>query len=125
MINDRGSMINGRGGLLSAVILSDGRVALVRGAPNIFGGSPPTLSYEHAIRRSQFERAKRFLGFRFERVRSIEYAEVPMWFPTLLLAALTAWTWRKRRSEGDRGFAVEGADQVREESGEKREANHH
>jgi hypothetical protein len=48
------------------------------------------------------------------------YLRVPWWFPTLLLTALTWWTWRKRRGEGERGFAVEGADPVGEESGEKR-----
>jgi hypothetical protein len=42
----------------------------------------------------------------------VDYATVvgvPLWFPTLLLAALAAFAWRKQRSEGQRGFAVEKA----------------
>jgi hypothetical protein len=55
-----------------------------------------------------------YFGMGFQRI-----FVVPFWFPTLLLAALTWWTWRKPRSEGERGFAVEGADRVRDKSGEK------
>jgi hypothetical protein len=31
----------------------------------------------------------------------------PWWFLIFLTAALTWWTWRKRRNGGDRGFAVD------------------
>jgi hypothetical protein len=65
--------------------------------------------------------AHRFLGFYAENWELKSALLIPLWFPTLLLAAITAWAWRKRRSEGERGFAVEGADQLREVSGEKRE----
>jgi hypothetical protein len=93
---------------------------------------PPGWKHHHLVPNPAedmriFDSARRFLGFgwlRYNVGRNTD-CRIPYWFPTLLLAALTWWTWRKRRNEGTRGFTVEGADQVREESGEKRAVNHH
>jgi hypothetical protein len=52
---------------------------------------------------------KAFIGFNAYSDSNGRAFTIPLWFPTLLLTALTAWAWRQRRNEGARGFAVEEA----------------
>jgi hypothetical protein len=75
---------------------------------------------------------RNLVGFHysFDPSGCLRLVRVPLWFVAAILAALTWWAWRKRtwrktRTQGDRGFAVEGAAPLREESGEKRGAGDH
>jgi hypothetical protein len=46
-------------------------------------------------------------GFSMYRNFGRSIVRLPWWFPTLLLAAVTWWTWRKTRTKAGRGFAVD------------------
>jgi hypothetical protein len=55
---------------------------------------------------------RNLLGFTWFADSTVFQASSPMWFPTLLLAALTWWTWRKPGAKSGRGFAIDSASEA-------------
>ena len=98
--------------------LQEGRLRFYQMTKGLFP-EPQGLSYSHGEYldyRVEFETSLPETppgGFQLHHSESnlkksgLMFLGVPLWFPTLLLAALTWWTWRKTRGKDGRGFAME------------------